>query len=86
MPWRFEITAHAERDLSSLPMREREAIRAALTRLTNNPASVDLKKLAGYTDRWRLRVGRWRVILRLDNRPGLMSVLRVLPRDTAYRD
>jgi mRNA interferase RelE/StbE len=34
---------------------------------------------------WRLRVGDWRVRFRLDFEARILYVLRVLPRDKAYR-
>jgi len=56
---------------------------AALERLATDPASVDLKKLAGRAG-WRLRVGQWRAIISL-NSDGVMLVQRVLNRRDAYR-
>ncbi len=43
----------------------------------------DVKRLRGYDDEWRLRVGEWRV--RFTSPPGEITVLRVLPRGRAYR-
>ena len=43
----------------------------------------DLIKLQGRTEH-RLRVGAWRVILRLDDEARTAHVLRVLPRGRAY--
>jgi mRNA interferase RelE/StbE len=86
MAWWLIVLPRAEKDLASLPRRDREAVRAALDRIALQPGRADLKKLSGHADRWRLRVGRWRVILRLDNATGHMNVLRVLSRDRAYRD
>ena len=45
-----------------------------------------MKKLGGADDEWRLRVGRWRVLLDLDNQTGVITITRILPRDRAYRD
>lgn len=86
MPWRLYVAPRAEKDLARLPLAEREAVRAALRRLMNDFGSTDVTKLAGGGNRWRLRVGRWRVLLVLDNADGLISVLRVLDRKDAYRD
>ena len=56
----------------------------ALDRLAENPGSVDIAKLGG--NEWRLRVGSWRVRFEMDNRAGVLRILRVLPRKEAYRD
>ncbi len=58
----------------------------ALRSLAVDPSTVDLRKLAGTPNGWRLRVGRWRVLLEADNRTGTMRVDRVLDRRDAYRD
>lgn len=86
MVWKLIVAPRAERDVARLPPRDREAITRALELLPADPGRSDLKKLAGSQNRWRLRVGGWRVILELDNAGGTMRVLRVLPRGRAYRD
>ena len=86
MPWQLALTRRAQRDLDRLGDREREAIEARLGRMVDDPGGADVKKLGGRGDEWRLRVGRWRVILRLDNAAGTIYALRVLPRSEAYRD
>jgi mRNA interferase RelE/StbE len=86
MSWRLVVTRPAEKDLDKLPVADREGVRRALERLLQGPGSVDLTKLGGHEDEWRMRVGRWRVRLLFDNTVGVIYVLRVLPRSTAYRD
>jgi mRNA-degrading endonuclease RelE of RelBE toxin-antitoxin system len=86
MPWRVAVGAKARRELRALPPHEQAAIRAALGRLSHEFGALDVKKLAGAGNRWRLRVGRWRVIMRLDNAAGVIFVTRVLARKDAYRD
>ena len=85
MPWQLIITRPAERDIAGLHERNRTAVIGELDCLGENPSRVNLKKLAGRDNEWRMRVGRWRVILRFDNQAGTLIVLRVLPRDRAYR-
>jgi mRNA interferase RelE/StbE len=86
MPWSLRITARAEKELARLPPADREAIRRMLRRLPTDFGALDVTKLAGGGNRWRLRVGNWRVILTLDNAAGTISVLRVLDRKDAYRN
>lgn len=45
----------------------------------------EVRKLKGFTDRWRLRVGTWRVIFRYDADGRAVSVVAVLHRSEAYR-
>jgi mRNA-degrading endonuclease RelE of RelBE toxin-antitoxin system len=48
--------------------------------------ALDVTKLGGGGNRWRLRVGRWRVLLELDNAAGAITIARVVDRKDAYRD
>jgi mRNA-degrading endonuclease RelE of RelBE toxin-antitoxin system len=56
---------------------------AALDRLLVRDPSVDVRRLKG-SDEWRLRVGDWRVRLRLDFESNTIIVVRILPRGRAY--
>ena len=85
MAWRLEFTRSAERDLTRLPRGARDAVRSSLDRLLFEAGSADLKKLAGREGRWWLPAERWRTILRLDSETSLISVVRILPRGSAYR-
>lgn len=82
---RLEVTAQAEKDLVGLDKKTQRQIRVALDRLLSYPQAVDLKKLKGGQDMWRLRVGDWRIILRLDREQGILYVLRIRHRRDAYR-
>ena len=84
MPWQVRVTARAERDLRLLPASDRAAVRDAIQSLEADPSSVDLRKLSGARAEWRVRVGRWRIRLSLDE--DTMYVVRVLQRKDAYRD
>ena len=69
-----------------MPTADQQRLRDAFRALERDPQLVDFKKLGGAQDLWRLRVGRWRAIIRFDTASGLLTVERVLPRDRAYRD
>jgi mRNA-degrading endonuclease RelE of RelBE toxin-antitoxin system len=55
------------RDLQDLPHRDRRAVEVAIDRLVADPGSVDLLKLRGVPNTWRMRIGNWRVFLELGN-------------------
>ncbi len=84
MPWRVIISARAAREMDRLPERDRDATLEALKRFADDPATGDLRKLGGRAGIWRLRVGRWRVLMRLDNATGAAEVQRVVDRKDAY--
>jgi len=60
-------------------------VEQALERLLRDLGTAGLRKLAGRRGEWRIRVGRYRVILELDNAAGELIVTRILPRKDAYR-
>jgi mRNA interferase RelE/StbE len=60
----FRWRERAVRQLRAIPQAAALTILRALTLLGDDPRrqDADIKKLAGYTDRYRLRVGDYRVI------------------------
>lgn len=82
---RLEITATAEKDLAALDIKTQKRLKSALDKLIANPQSVDLKKLKGKPERWRLRVGDWRIILMLQREKRIIYVLCIKHRREAYR-
>ena len=83
--WALEVTPRARRDVRNLDPPVRLRVREALERLAERPGDAQLVRLQG-SDELRLRVGDWRVRLRLDVPARTVVVLRVLPRGRAYRD
>ena len=82
-PRRVEFTRSADRDLGRLAATDRSVIIKAVESLAAGDP-VDFKKLAGYDPpRWRLRVGRFRVIFAL--LPGRVIVERIGDRRDVYR-
>jgi mRNA interferase RelE/StbE len=62
--WRVEITPPARRDLRRMDPPVRERVLDALGSLIADPPTGDVIKLKGRHEH-RLRVGDWRVLLRL---------------------
>ena len=84
-PWGVQVTPRARRDVRNLDAPVRRRVHEALERLAENPSAAQLVRLHG-SDELRLRVGDWRVRLRLDSAARTIVVLRVLPRGRTYRD
>ena len=74
-------------DLGALGSRDRQLarrIRAAIERYAEDDLG-DVRKLSGSADAYRLRVGDWRVVFRLEDSGRAMAISRVLNRRDAYR-
>lgn len=86
MPRNVEWADAAERDLRRVDHQTRDRIRRAVARFGTSDQG-DVKRLLGREREWRLRVGDWRAIFTLLDRPDgvVVFVLRVLPRGRAYR-
>lgn len=69
----------AAKAVRKLPRNERERILAAIERL---PAG-DVRSLKARPGEWRLRVGDWRALIRLDSEASVIVVTAVEPRGGA---
>ncbi len=76
----------ADRALARLPVDAQRRIVLALEDLGGNPHPPGVKKLTGDDNLWRIRVGAYRVVYEIHDRPPLVMVLRVGHRKDAYRE
>lgn len=74
------IAPAATKAIRKLPRNERERILTAIQRL---PAG-DVRSLKGRQGEWRLRVGDWRALIRLDLEARVIVVTAVKARGRAY--
>lgn len=85
MTWTDELSVRFEKDFDALAVQVQRAIDQKLGQLAENPYALDIKKLRGVVDRWRVRVGDHRIIVRLDEAKNVVVVLRVRHRREDYR-
>lgn len=85
MKWRLAWSQRALKDADNLDPKTRERILAALDRYATDEHGDVVRLEDVDPPEWRLRVGSWRVRFRRDGKEGILHVLRVLPRDKAYR-
>ena len=81
--WAISFESRADKDLGRLDPPIARRVIAALDQLLSQDASLDLRRLQN-SDEWRLRVGDWRVRLRLEFETRTVIVVRILPRGRAY--
>lgn len=79
-----ELKPSARKELESLP----DAVLARVVRriesLATDPRPAGCKKLKGYKDHWRVRIGDWRVVYIIDDTAKLASVTRIAHRREVY--
>ncbi|MFJ9827024.1 type II toxin-antitoxin system RelE/ParE family toxin [Streptomyces sp. NPDC101160] len=85
------FTPHAQRDLLKIPRTEAMRILYRLAELQKalteaDTSGFDIKALQGHSERWRLRVGDYRVVYTLEDGVLVIWVLTVGHRREVYRD
>ncbi len=87
MKYAFRWRERAVRRLRAIPEPAALTILRALTSLGDDPRRLDasIKKLAGYDDRYRLRVGDYRVIYEIMDGQLVILVVGVGHRREIYR-
>lgn len=60
------------------------ALQAAIDALAVNPRPPGCLKLSGPTDEWRVRVGDWRIVYRIEDGRLVVVVVRVGVRGGVY--
>ncbi|MDD2734281.1 MAG: type II toxin-antitoxin system RelE/ParE family toxin [Desulfuromonadaceae bacterium] len=81
------FTDQAGKQLAKLDKSARGRIIASLDRLREAYPVGDLRKMQGYDDLWRLRVGDYRVVMHIDLVTAIITitVIRVGHRREVYR-
>ena len=80
----LEITSSAQKELDSLDDLLFERIDRKILALADDPRLAGSKKLRGFKDSWRIRVGDWRVVYIVDDAAKLVSVTKVAHRREVY--
>lgn len=78
------LTQTAEKELRRLPSKVIEKIITVLKSLEDNPRPTGCKKLMGYKNLWRIRVGDYRLIYAIEEVIMLVDVREVGHRKDIY--
>lgn len=81
------FTGQAEKQLAKLDKNTRLRIIASLDRLREAYPVGDIRKMQGYDDLWRLRVGDYRIVMQIDlvTASITITVIRIGHRKEVYR-
>ena len=80
----IEIKHSAQKELDALDNSVFNRIDRKILALADNPRPPGCKKLSGYRDQWRVRVGDWRVVYLIDDEAKLVTITRVAHRREVY--
>lgn len=82
--WHYIILKLAERYLKRLQPRSQERILNELDKLLASPTQTDFKKPQG-RESYRLRVGNYRVLIKVDREEQLFIITEIGPRGDIYK-
>lgn len=85
MSYGLALLPTARRELTSLHDPERSRVSAALDRLAEEPRHPGVRKLTGFRDLYRARVGQLRIVFRIDDAARFVTVATIGPRRDIYR-
>jgi len=83
--YRIEVSATAEKQLKKLGRDDRIRVLRAVRALADEPRPSGCRKLQGYEDVYRIRIGMLRVLYSIDGRRIIITVLKVAHRRDVYR-
>ena len=79
-----EIKPAARKELEALSDPVLARVIRKLESLADVPRPAGCKKLKGYKDMWRIRIGDWRVVYLIDETVKLVSIMRIAHRREVY--
>ena len=83
--YRIEVSTTAERQIRKLPRVDQIRVVRSIQTLAREPRPSGCRKLSGYDDVFRVRVGRYRVLYSIQDRRLIIIVLKVGDRKDVYR-
>lgn len=84
-PYSVEISGTAEKQLRALDDEDRERVVRALGALAHEPYPVGARKLSGYADVFRIRVGVYRVLYAVEDGRLVVLILKIGHRKDVQR-
>ena len=84
--YRVEVSPPADKDLGAVRDRVlKTRLMRAIHALGDAPRPPGCVKMVGRSDEWRVRVGDWRIVYRVDDGVLVVLVVTVAPRGGVYR-
>ena len=84
MSYRIVIPKPAQKQLDNISKIERDRLIVTLRSLADDPRPNGVKKLKGYDNTYRVRVGDYRIIYEIKDRELIVLLLSVSHRKDAY--
>ena len=86
MAWKIIHSNRAAEQIRKLDRQVAKRVMARLDRLMGDPHAHGAVKLQGQKDLYRVRVGDYRIVYRIDNARNLIETAVIAHRSEVYRD
>ena len=84
--YKVSIKTSAGKELAAVGSRaDRQRIVTRIQALTGNPRPHGAEKLAGYSDRYRIRQGNFRIVYLIDDDHSEVTIFKIGDRKDVYR-
>ncbi len=83
--YNIEISRTAEKQLKKLGRDDQRRVARAILALVDDPRPQGSRKLTGYDDVFRIRVGRYRVLYSVSGKKLVIIILKMGHRKDVYR-
>jgi mRNA interferase RelE/StbE len=83
--YRIEVSTTAERQLKKIQREDVVRILRSISLLAGEPHPSGSRKLSGYENIYRIRIGNYRVIYEIDGKRILVVILKIGHRRDIYR-
>lgn len=85
MTYSVSRTRAADKALAGIEKRDRLRIEGAIALLAETPRPPNATETVGTADRWRVRIGDYRVLYSIEDERLVVLVIRVAHRREVYR-
>lgn len=83
----LKFSNKAEKDLKKIEKSEVQKIRKKIDDYIKNPLSIEITKIKGYEDLYRIRQGDYRILFKvIDGSIKIMHIMRIQHRKEVYKD
>ena len=84
--YQVKFTTAAAREIRKLDPQIRRRILTSVASLESDPRPDGVRKLTGYDNAWRIRIGDYRLLYEVTDTTVLVTVFRVAHRRDVYGD
>jgi len=84
MPYKVFIERNAEKDFRKIPKAIQKKIILVINKLKTNPRPLNVRKISGLENCYRIRVGDYRIVYEINDKEKKVNIFRIRHRKEAY--